>query len=169
MPWSHAPKKALKYAPQLRAAEVSRLQQLDDPRLCAGLEWRRIDTEEHREEIRRRREEALADGVPYPARDPAPKRDSEPRDPRAPPEESRIRPHWQQRTRVSQLPHGWIQYWCPIEQTYYYYHPTTDHSTWEKPAQVSSSELPGEAMFRRKRFRLLCEMGAWGSAPHQPE
>ena len=57
-----------------------------------------------------------------------------------------------QRTRVSQLPHGWIQYWCPIEQTYYYYHPTTDHSTWEKPASVSSSELPGEAQFRRKRY-----------------
>ena len=74
-------------------------------------------------------------------------------------QQARSPPRPQQRTRVSQLPHGWIQYWCPIEQTYYYYHPTTDHSTWEKPAQVSSSELPGEAVFRRKRFRLLCEMG----------
>ena len=77
-------------------------------------------------------------------------------------------PRPMQRTRVSQLPHGWIQYWCPIEQTYYYYHPTTDHSTWEKPAQVSSSELPGEAQFRRKRFRLLCEIGAWGSSKETP-
>ena len=73
-----------------------------------------------------------------------------------------------QRTRVSQLPHGWIQYWCPTEQTYYYYHPTTDHSTWEKPLIISSTELPGEAQFRRKRFRLLCEIGAWGSAKETP-
>ena len=73
-----------------------------------------------------------------------------------------------QRTRVSQLPHGWIQYWCPVEESYYYYHPGTDHSVWDKPAIVSQSELPGEAQFRRKRFRLLCEIGAWGSSREVP-
>ena len=66
-----------------------------------------------------------------------------------------------QRTRVSQLPHGWVQYWCPIHKDYYYFHPGTNHSTWQKPAQVSQSELPMEAAFRRKRFRLLCAIGSW--------
>lgn len=48
-----------------------------------------------------RRGKRLPMAFRIPRATPAPKRDSEPRDPRAPPEESRIRPHWQQRTRVA--------------------------------------------------------------------
>ena len=67
------------------------------------------------------------------------------------------------RARVAALPHGWVQYWDPNEQKHYYYHAVSKKSQWEVPAPVAKLDTYKNASFRRKRFKLLCEIGAWNS------
>ena len=67
------------------------------------------------------------------------------------------------RARVGALPHGWVQYWDPNEKKHYYYHAVRKVSQWEVPVVVAEKDTYMNASFRRKRFKLMCEIGAWNA------
>ena len=67
------------------------------------------------------------------------------------------------RARVGALPYGWVQYWDPNEKKHYYYHAVRKVSQWEVPVIVAEKDTYMNASFRRKRFKLMCEIGAWNA------